>query len=43
MRILIKGYQYDVTKVKDILYGLDALENAEGWNIEVEELYEQRK
>ncbi len=30
MRILIEGYQYDVTKVKDILYGIDALENVEG-------------
>ncbi len=30
MRILIEEYQYDVTKVKDILHGIDALENVEG-------------
>jgi LlaJI restriction endonuclease. len=30
MRILIEEYQYDVTKVKDILQGIDALENVEG-------------
>ena len=30
MRILIEEYQYDVAKVKDILYGIDALENVEG-------------
>lgn len=30
MRILIEEYQYDVTDVKDVLYGIDALENIEG-------------
>ena len=30
MRILIEEYQYDVFKVKDILHGIDALENVEG-------------
>lgn len=30
MRILVEEYQYDVSKVKDILYGIDALENVEG-------------
>ena len=30
MRILIEEYQYDVAKVKDILHGIDALENVEG-------------
>lgn len=30
MRILIEEYQYDVAKVKDILHGIDALENIEG-------------
>lgn len=30
MRILIEEYQYDVSKVRDILYGIDALENMEG-------------
>ena len=30
MRILIEEYQYDVTEVKDILHGIDALENVEG-------------
>ena len=30
MRILIEEYQYDVSKVKDILHGIDALENVEG-------------
>jgi hypothetical protein len=30
MRILIEEYQYDVAKVKDVLYGIDALENVEG-------------
>ena len=30
MRILIEEYQYDVAKVKDILRGIDALENVEG-------------
>ena len=30
MRILIEEYQYDVIKVKDVLYGIDALENVEG-------------
>ena len=30
MRILIEEYQYDVTDVKDILQGIDALENVEG-------------
>ena len=30
MRILIEEYQYDVVKVKDVLYGIDALENVEG-------------
>ena len=30
MRLLIEEYQYDVVKVKDILHGIDALENVEG-------------
>lgn len=30
MRILIEEYQYDVAEVKDILHGIDALENVEG-------------
>lgn len=30
MRILIEEYQYNVTTVKDILHGIDALENVEG-------------
>lgn len=30
MRILIEEYQYDVAEVKDILQGIDALENVEG-------------
>ena len=30
MRILIEEYQYDVAKVKDVLHGIDALENVEG-------------
>lgn len=30
MKILIEEYQYDVVKVKDILHGIDALENVEG-------------
>ena len=30
MRILIEEYQYNVTDVKDILQGIDALENVEG-------------
>ena len=30
MRILIEEYQYDVAKVKDLLHGIDALENVEG-------------
>ena len=30
MRILIEEYQYDVAGIKDILYGIDALENVEG-------------
>lgn len=30
MRILIEEYQYDVTKVKEILQGIGALENIEG-------------
>lgn len=30
MRILIEEYQYDVNAIKDILYGIDALENVEG-------------
>lgn len=30
MRILIEEYQYNVADVKDILYGIDALENVEG-------------
>ncbi len=30
MYILIEGYQYKVTDVKDILHGIDALENVEG-------------
>lgn len=30
MRILIEEYQYDVARVKDILHGIDALENVEG-------------
>ena len=30
MRVLIEEYQYNVTDVKDILQGIDALENVEG-------------
>ncbi len=30
MRILIEEYQYNVASVKDILHGIDALENVEG-------------
>lgn len=30
MRLLIEEYQYDVVKVKDILHGIDALENVDG-------------
>ena len=30
MRILIEGHQYDVADVKDVLHGIDALENIEG-------------
>ena len=30
MRILIEEHQYAVSEVKDILYGIDALENVEG-------------
>ena len=30
MRILIEEHQYEVSKVKDILHGIDALENVEG-------------
>ena len=30
MRILVEEYQYDVAKVKNILQGIDALENVEG-------------
>ena len=30
MRILIEEYQYDVARLKDVLHGIDALENVEG-------------
>ena len=30
MRILIEEYQYDVAKVKDVLHGIDVLENVNG-------------
>ena len=30
MRILIEEYQYDVADVRDVLQGIDALENVEG-------------
>lgn len=30
MRILIEEYQYDVADVRDVLQGIDALENIEG-------------
>lgn len=30
MRILIEEYQYIVSEIKDILQGIDALENVEG-------------
>ena len=30
MRILIEDYQYNVTEIKNILHGIDALENVEG-------------
>lgn len=30
MRILIEEYRYDITDVKDILHGIDALENVDG-------------
>ena len=33
MRILIEEYQYNVTDVKDTLYGIDALENVEGLSL----------
>lgn len=30
MRILIEEHQYDLAQVKDVLYGIDAMENVEG-------------
>ena len=30
MRILIEEYRYDIARVKDVLHGIDALENVEG-------------
>ena len=30
MRILLEEYQYDVSRVKNVLHGIDALENVEG-------------
>ena len=30
MRILIEEYQYDVARLKNVLHGIDALENVEG-------------
>ena len=30
MKILIEEHQYDIARVKDILHGIDALENVEG-------------
>ena len=30
MRILIEEYQYNVSDVHDVLYGIDAMENVEG-------------
>lgn len=30
MRILIEEYQYNVSDVHDVLYGIDAMENIEG-------------
>lgn len=30
MRILIEEYKYDINKVKDVLHGIDAMENIEG-------------
>lgn len=30
MKILVEEHQYEVEKVKDILYGIDAMENVEG-------------
>ena len=30
MRILIEEYRYDVARVKNVLHGIDALENVEG-------------
>lgn len=31
MRILIEGHQYEASKIKDVLYGIDALETVEGY------------
>jgi len=31
MRILIEEHQYEVSKIKDIMYGIDALETVEGY------------
>lgn len=31
MRILIEGHQYEVSKIKDIMHGIDALETVEGY------------
>lgn len=30
MRILVEEYQYNVADVKEVLHGIDALENVEG-------------
>ena len=30
MRILIEEYQYEASLVRDVLYGIDALQNVEG-------------
>ena len=30
MRILVEEYQYDAALVRDVLYGIDALQNVEG-------------
>lgn len=31
MKIIIEGHKYFAAKVKDILHGIDALENVEGY------------
>ncbi len=33
MRILIEEYQYNVSDVHDVLYGIDPMENVEGQGV----------